>query len=89
VVLDEVQVAPAHMFRKCMTLTHSMCKLGLTATLVREDNLIEDLFFLIGKPATYFFCFFLFIRSCGISVLKPFEVFMHGLNLRRAVIVCR
>ena len=48
VVLDEVQVAPAHMFRKCISLTHSYCKLGLTATLVREDNLIQDLFFLIG-----------------------------------------
>jgi DNA excision repair protein ERCC-3 len=35
-----------------MSRTHSRCKLGLTATLVREDNLIEDLFFLIG-PKLY------------------------------------
>jgi DNA excision repair protein ERCC-3 len=33
------------------TVVHN-CKLGLTATLVREDDLIEDLFFLIG-PKLY------------------------------------
>lgn len=40
------------MFRKCISITHSRCKLGLTATLVREDELIDDLFFLIG-PKLY------------------------------------
>lgn len=49
VILDEVQVAPAQLFRSCVRATHSMCKLGLTATLVREDNLIEDLYFLVGE----------------------------------------
>ena len=48
----EVHVAPAKMFRKCISITHSRCKLGLTATLVREDELIDDLFFLIG-PKLY------------------------------------
>ncbi len=52
VVLDEVHVTPARIFRECMTKTHSRCKLGLTATLVREDNLIDDLYFLIG-PKLY------------------------------------
>ena len=52
VILDEVQVAPADMFRRCMSITHSKCKLGLTATLVREDDKINDLFFLIG-PKLY------------------------------------
>jgi len=52
IVLDEVHVAPAKMFRKCISITHSRCKLGLTATLVREDALIDDLFFLIG-PKLY------------------------------------
>jgi len=52
IVLDEVQVAPARMFRRCVSNTHSFCKLGLTATLVREDNLIDDLYFLIG-PKLY------------------------------------
>ena len=52
VLLDEVHVAPAATFRRCVTVTHSRTKLGLTATLVREDGLIEDLFFLIG-PKLY------------------------------------
>lgn len=52
IVLDEVHVAPANMFRKCVNDTHSRCKLGLTATLVREDDKIEDLFFLVG-PKLY------------------------------------
>ena len=40
------------MFRKCVSITHSRSKLGLTATLVREDNLVDDLFYLIG-PKLY------------------------------------
>lgn len=52
VLLDEVHVAPADKFRKCVSVTHSRCKLGLTATLVREDDKIEDLIFLIG-PKLY------------------------------------
>jgi DNA excision repair protein ERCC-3 len=47
-ILDEVQVVPADMFRKILSVIKSHCKLGLTATLVREDNKIEDLNFLIG-----------------------------------------
>ena len=52
VICDEVHVAPAKMFRKCVSITHSRSKLGLTATLVREDNLVDDLFYLIG-PKLY------------------------------------
>ncbi len=52
ILLDEVHVAPADKFRKCVSVTHSRCKLGLTATLVREDDKIEDLTFLIG-PKLY------------------------------------
>lgn len=52
VILDEVHVAPAKTFRKCLSETKSRCKLGLTATLLREDDKIEDLFFLIG-PKLY------------------------------------
>ena len=47
-ILDEVHVVPASIFRK---VTHSIAthsKLGLTATLLREDNKITDLNFLIG-----------------------------------------
>ena len=47
-ILDEVQVVPADMFRKILSIIKSHCKLGLTATLVREDKKIEDLNFLIG-----------------------------------------
>ncbi|XP_022158845.1 DNA repair helicase XPB1 [Momordica charantia] len=51
-LMDEVHVVPALMFRKVISLTKSHCKLGLTATLVREDERITDLNFLIG-PKLY------------------------------------
>ena len=48
-ILDEVHVAPAKIFRqKVMTLANAHCKLGLTATMVREDDKISDLKFLVG-----------------------------------------
>ena len=40
------------MFRRVLTIVRSHCKLGLTATLVREDDKISDLNFLIG-PKIY------------------------------------
>ena len=43
---------PANTFRKVLEVCNAHCKLGLTATLVREDDLIEDLNFLIG-PKLY------------------------------------
>lgn len=53
IVLDEVQVVPANMFKKVVTTsTKSRCKLGLTATLVREDEKTSDLNYLIG-PKLY------------------------------------
>eukprot|EP00045_Choanoeca_perplexa_P018212 m.282379 g.282379 ORF g.282379 m.282379 type:complete len:832 (+) comp17748_c0_seq1:141-2636(+) len=51
-VLDEVQTVPAQEFRRLLTSIPSHCKLGLTATLVREDGKIEDLRFLVG-PKLY------------------------------------
>lgn len=51
-ILDEVHVVPAQMFRKTVSTIPHHCKLGLTATLVREDDKIEDLNFLIG-PKLY------------------------------------
>jgi len=51
-ILDEVHVVPAKMFRKVIEICSAHAKLGLTATLVREDDLIEDLNFLIG-PKLY------------------------------------
>ncbi|GMG21054.1 unnamed protein product [Ambrosiozyma monospora] len=52
VILDEVHVVPAAMFRKVVTAIKAHAKLGLTATLVREDEKISDLNFLIG-PKLY------------------------------------
>ena len=40
------------MFRRVLTIVRAHCKLGLTATLVREDDKITDLNFLIG-PKIY------------------------------------
>lgn len=51
-LLDEVHTIPAKMFRRVLTLVQAHCKLGLTATLVREDDKIADLNFLIG-PKLY------------------------------------
>eukprot|EP00210_Caulerpa_lentillifera_P006964 g6659.t1 len=51
-MLDEVHVVPAQVFRKVIGIIKAHCKLGLTATLVREDSLITDLNFLIG-PKLY------------------------------------
>ncbi|CAD7703650.1 unnamed protein product, partial [Ostreobium quekettii] len=51
-LLDEVHVVPAEMFRKVIGIIKAHCKLGLTATLVREDDRIRDLNFLIG-PKLY------------------------------------
>lgn len=51
-ILDEVHVVPANVFRKVLTSVAAHSKLGLTATLVREDERIDDLNFLIG-PKLY------------------------------------
>merc|ERR1719161_2372711 len=48
ILLDEVHVVPAQMFRTTVGIIKAHCRLGLTATLVREDGYIEDLYFLIG-----------------------------------------
>lgn len=52
IILDEVHVVPAAMFRRVVTTIAAHTKLGLTATLVREDDKIDDLNFLIG-PKLY------------------------------------
>ncbi|OII76926.1 DNA repair helicase RAD25 family protein [Cryptosporidium andersoni] len=51
-IFDEVQFAPAPAFRRINSIVKAHCKLGLTATLVREDDLIQDLQWLIG-PKLY------------------------------------
>lgn len=51
-ILDEVHVVPAEMFRRVTERIKAHSKLGLTATLLREDDKIKDLNFLIG-PKLY------------------------------------
>ena len=51
-ILDEVQMVPANQFRLVTSRIKSRCKLGLTATLVREDDRIIELNYLIG-PKLY------------------------------------
>ena len=51
-LMDEVQVVPADNFSKITENVRAHCKLGLTATLVREDGKEVDLRFLIG-PKLY------------------------------------
>ncbi|KAI9163432.1 DNA excision repair ERCC-3 [Paramyrothecium foliicola] len=51
-LLDEVHVVPADMFRRVISSIKSHSKLGLTATLLREDDKISHLNFLIG-PKLY------------------------------------
>lgn len=51
-ILDEVHVVPASIFRRVGGTVKAHSKLGLTATLLREDEKIEDLNFLIG-PKLY------------------------------------
>ena len=52
VILDEVHVVPAAMFRRVASSLKAHTKLGLTATLLREDNKIDELNYLIG-PKLY------------------------------------
>lgn len=51
-LLDEVHVVPASIFRRVVHSIATHAKLGLTATLLREDDKIQDLNFLIG-PKLY------------------------------------
>ena len=51
-MMDEVHVVPARTFRRVIGNVKAHTRLGLTATLVREDDKISDLNFLIG-PKLY------------------------------------
>lgn len=51
-LLDEVHVVPVNVFHKVIGVIKAHCKLGLTATLLREDEKIGDINFLIG-PKLY------------------------------------
>ena len=51
-VMDEVQEAAAKSFRRVTEVVKAHTKLGLTATMVREDQKIDDLKYLVG-PKLY------------------------------------
>eukprot|EP01063_Lacrimia_lanifica_P017712 TRINITY_DN24737_c0_g1_i1.p1 TRINITY_DN24737_c0_g1~~TRINITY_DN24737_c0_g1_i1.p1 ORF type:complete len:664 (+),score=269.26 TRINITY_DN24737_c0_g1_i1:126-2117(+) len=51
-LMDEVHVAPAATFRRILDRVRAHCIVGLTATLLREDDRIHDLHYLIG-PKLY------------------------------------
>tara|TARA_R110002003_G_scaffold161_1_gene13780 strand:- start:6974 stop:9388 length:2415 start_codon:yes stop_codon:yes gene_type:complete len=51
-IADDVHLVPANIFKKVTYEIASHAKLGLTATLLREDDKIDDLNFLIG-PKLY------------------------------------
>lgn len=51
-LLDEVHTFPAATHRSMIDSCKAHCRLGLTATLVREDEKIDDLDYLIG-PKLY------------------------------------
>ena len=53
-LLDEVHALPAESFRKVTESVHAHCKIGLSATLVREDERIADLHTLIGPKVNSF-----------------------------------
>ncbi|KAL6183440.1 hypothetical protein ACLB2K_044851 [Fragaria x ananassa] len=73
ILMDEVHVTPAESFRNVIQITKSHCKLGLTATLLREDDKISDLNFLIG-PKLYE-ANWLDLAKCGyIANMECFEV---------------
>lgn len=51
-ILDEVHVIPANAFRESVGFVDAKAVIGLTATYVREDNKIKDIFHLVG-PKLY------------------------------------
>ena len=51
-LMDEAHVVPANEYRRAIQCIRARCKLGLTATMVREDDRIRDLHTLVG-PTLY------------------------------------
>ena len=63
VLLDEVHMAAARNFRRAVEVVKGHCFIGLTATLLREDDRIADLDYLIG-PLLYE-CSMYALKSAG------------------------
>ncbi len=52
IILDEVHLVPAKKFQTVLEKMKAHFKLGLTATLIREDEKIDNLYYMIG-PKLY------------------------------------
>lgn len=75
------------MFRKVLSVCNAHCKLGLTATLVREDDLISDLNFLIGPKLYEANWMDLTQVQCFLSRELPVRI-LPVLSLYRELVLC-
>ncbi|KAH9306215.1 hypothetical protein KI387_010619, partial [Taxus chinensis] len=73
ILMDEVHMVPAKNFRDAVARTKSHCKVGLTATLLREDEAIQDLEFIIG-PKVYEANWQELVQAGYLANVKCFEV---------------
>jgi DNA excision repair protein ERCC-3 len=72
-VLSEQSIGDREdVFRRVLDRTKTHCKLGLTATLVREDDKIDDLNFLIG-PKLY--------EANWLDLQKSGRIYLNALSL--------
>jgi DNA excision repair protein ERCC-3 len=85
-ILDEVHMSPAKMFRTVMDKCKAHCKLGLTATLVREDEKIGELSYLIG-PKLHEANWTELASQNHLATVKCFEVWcnMDGHHMREVL----
>ncbi|XP_049848955.1 uncharacterized protein LOC126316966 [Schistocerca gregaria] len=72
-ILDEVHQAPATVFREVTNGFKCHVKLGLTATLVREDEKLQDLVYLVGPKLYELDIFTLKLRG-HLAPVKCFEI---------------
>lgn len=72
-VMDEVQEAAAEKFRNVTDMVKAHTRLGLTATMVREDGKIDDLKYLVG-PKLYEANWIELSESGYLARVKCFEI---------------
>eukprot|EP01130_Rhizamoeba_saxonica_P017819 TRINITY_DN8732_c0_g1_i1.p1 TRINITY_DN8732_c0_g1~~TRINITY_DN8732_c0_g1_i1.p1 ORF type:complete len:1155 (+),score=249.27 TRINITY_DN8732_c0_g1_i1:477-3467(+) len=72
-ILDEVHLTPAKIFRTVTNQIKAHAKLGLTATMVREDTMIEELPNLVG-PKLYEVDIFTLRMRGHIAPVQCFEI---------------
>jgi hypothetical protein len=78
-VLSEQSIGDREdVFRRVLDRTKTHCKLGLTATLVREDDKIDDLNFLIG-PKLY--------EANWLDLQKSGRIYLNALSLSLSLVL--